>query len=121
MTTPDKIQGTEENWENGSLGRDVDHVKVAPKDIQRQLDEAQGMQSISIRLDRELIEKFKQIAKIHKMGYQPLMREALKRFAESEIKVILTAVANASEKTEQSDGKQTVEVPIEEFKQRRVA
>lgn len=121
MNAPDKIQGTVENWEDGPLGKDANYVRQAPKDLERQIDEAQGLQAISIRLDKELIDKFKQIAKIHGMGYQPLMREALKRFAEAEIKVILAAVANASEKTVQNEGKQTVEVQIDELQQRRVA
>ncbi|WP_288410563.1 BrnA antitoxin family protein [uncultured Herbaspirillum sp.] len=121
MNAPEKIQGTVENWENGSLGKDVNHVRQAPRELERQIDDAQGMQAISIRLDKELIEKFKQIAKIHGMGYQPLMREALKRFAEAEIKILLAALANASEKSGHNEGKQTVEVQLEDLQQRRVA
>jgi hypothetical protein len=59
MNAPDKIKGTVENWENGTLGKDVNHVKQAPRDLERQIDDAQGLQAISIRLDKELIEKFK--------------------------------------------------------------
>jgi hypothetical protein len=66
--------------------------------LERQIDDAQGLQAISIRLDKELIEKFGQIAKIHSMGYQLLMRGSADASAEAEIKVILAAVANASEK-----------------------
>ncbi|HZS80549.1 MAG TPA: BrnA antitoxin family protein [Herbaspirillum sp.] len=121
MKTPEKIKGTVDNWEGGLLGRDKNYVKSAPKELERQVDEAQGMQAISIRLDRDLIEKFKQIAKIHNMGYQPLMREALKRFADAEIKIILAMVANASEKTAGNDGKQTVELELDDLQQCRVA
>lgn len=81
-----KIKGTDEAWESGELGRDFDHAAHAPDDLEKQIDESLGLQAISIRLDKDLIESFKFIAKIEGMGYQPLMREALKRFATSEMK-----------------------------------
>lgn len=112
MTAPKKIKGSVENWENGALGRDERYVKRAALELEREIDEAQGMQAISIRLDRELIETFKQIASIHNMGYQPLMREALRRFADAELKAILAAVANASSKAGQHGGKHKVEIEL---------
>lgn len=94
MNAPVKIEGSVENWESGALGRDPAHAKRAPKELEQQMDEAQGLQAISIRLKKELIEDFKFIAKQHGMGYQPLMREALRRFAESEYKRIAVQLAN---------------------------
>lgn len=120
MTAPKKIKGSVENWENGALGRDERYVKRAPLELEREIDDAQGMQAISIRLDRELIETFRQIARIHNMGYQPLMREALRRFADAEIKAIVAAVANASDKGAQHAGKHTVEIKLDDL-QRHVA
>ncbi|MDR6398145.1 MULTISPECIES: BrnA antitoxin family protein [Herbaspirillum] len=120
MTAPKKIKGSVENWESGALGRDARYVKRASAELEREIDEAQGMQAISIRLDRDLIETFKQIARIHNIGYQPLMREALRRFADAEIKAILSAVANASDKSVQQGGKHTVEIKLDDL-QRHVA
>lgn len=120
MNAPRKIKGSTANWESGALGRDARHVKRAPAELEHQIDEAQGMQAISIRMERELIDTFKQIARIHNVGYQPLMREALRRFAEAEIKVILAAVANASEQRPQRGSRQTVEISLEDL-QRHVA
>ena len=94
MNAPVKIEGSVENWESGALGRDPAHAKRATKELEQQMDEAQGLQAISIRLKKELIEDFKFIAKQHGMGYQPLMREALRRFAESEYKRIAVQLAN---------------------------
>ncbi|HJV82288.1 hypothetical protein [Noviherbaspirillum sp.] len=94
MSDTAKIEGTVEAWESGILGRDAAHVKRAPKEIEQQVDDALGLQAISIRLNKELIEDFKFIAKFHKMGYQPLMRDALKRFAEAEYKRIAVQLAN---------------------------
>lgn len=122
MTENARIEDTVEAWESGALGRDVAHAKRAPKELEQQVDDALGLQAISIRLNKELIEKFKLIAKIHGMGYQPLMREALKRFADAEIKVILTQMANESKKETLENGKQKVEVELDlELDQRRAA
>ncbi len=52
------------------------------------------MQMISIRLHKELIEDFKKIAEFRGIGYQPLMRDALQRFAAAEYKLIATEYAN---------------------------
>lgn len=101
MANTAKIEGTTEAWESGALGRDAAHAKRAPKELEQAVDDALGMQAISIRLDKELINDFKRIAKHHDMGYQPLMREALKRFAESEwkrIAILLEDKVEAMEK-----------------------
>lgn len=52
-------------------------------------DEILGLQAISIRLDRELIEEFKMLAALSGIGYQPLMRQALKEFSDKEKSRIL--------------------------------
>lgn len=94
MDNTAKIDGTVEAWESGTLGRDAAHAKRAPKELEQQVDDALGLQAISIRLSKELIDDFKFIAKMHGVGYQPLMRDALKRFAESEYKRIAVQLAN---------------------------
>ncbi|WP_175023302.1 hypothetical protein [Rugamonas rivuli] len=83
-----KIESTPEAWEEGALGRNAAHAKAVPKDVEQQVDDALGLQLISIRLQKELIEDYKKIAEFHGVGYQPLMRDALKRFAEAEYKRI---------------------------------
>lgn len=94
MDAKGKIVGSVENWESGQLGRDAAHAKRAPKELEREIDEAQGMQAISIRLNKELVDEFKFIAKHHGMGYQPLMRKALALFAQSEFKRIAIKLEN---------------------------
>ena len=83
-----QIESTPEAWEEGRLGRDASHAKVSSADIEQQVDDGLGLQLISIRLQKELIEDYKKIAEFHGIGYQPLMRDALKRFAEAEYKRI---------------------------------
>ncbi|RJG02027.1 hypothetical protein [Noviherbaspirillum sedimenti] len=108
MKNTAKIEGTAEAWESGELGRDPAHAKRAPKEIEQQVDDALCLQAISIRLNKELIEDFKFIAKHHGIGYQPLMRDALKRFADAEYKRIAIQLANekAAEEKEREASRQ---------------
>ena len=90
-----KIEGSVENWESGLLGQDAAHAKRAPKELDQAVDDSLGLQAISIRLSKELIEDYKIIAKMHGIGYQPLMRDALKRFAECEYRRLAIEAHNA--------------------------
>lgn len=93
MTSEAKIPGTPEAWETGALGRDKKHTRKAPAELAAQIDEALGLQAISIRLPRAVIETYKMLAKMHGVGYQPLMRDALCRFADSETRLLLQGAA----------------------------
>ncbi|WP_310625882.1 hypothetical protein [Limnohabitans sp.] len=53
------------------------------------LDEALGLQSISIRLPKQLIDQYKLIAHFHGVGYQPLMRDILARFVPGALQEIM--------------------------------
>lgn len=83
-----KIQGTTENWENGKLGLDEKHVKRTSQEEMAAMQAALGMKAISIRLPVQLIEAMKAIAAHHGIGYQPLMRDVLQRFARAEMRRI---------------------------------
>lgn len=87
--TPNKQDA--QAWDDGQLGQDEAHVAALPEDAEfdAKLDEALGLQAISIRLERSLIDDFKLIARVNGMGYQPLMRQVLTRFANSEKNRIL--------------------------------
>lgn len=98
MSKARKILGTEDAWENGELGEDLRHAKLADPAVQKEVQEALAMQMISIRLPRSVIEVFKAIASIEGVGYQPLMREALCRFAECEAKRLVVEIAAQKER-----------------------
>jgi hypothetical protein len=70
-----------------------------------QIDEALGLQMISIRLEQDLIESFKLLGTKYDMGYQPLMREALKRFVEGEFKMIASEALEKQKVEKQKNGK----------------
>ena len=75
-------------------------------DIQSQVDEAIAMPPISIRLPKSLIETFKLLGQRHGLGYQPLMRRVLARFAEAEMKLVLNEVVAEQRRTieDEDDG-----------------
>lgn len=92
MSKATHFTGTDEAWESGELGRDEEHVVVVAHD-EADLNESLGLQPISIRLEKALIEDFKMIASIHGLSYQPLMRQALRRFADGEKRRLLQEAA----------------------------
>lgn len=83
-----KIKGTEAAWESGLLGEDPKHAVRAPFEMGA-LDSAVGLKTISIRMPQTLLDDLKDIAKIHGLGYQPLMKQVLTRFVEAEKKRLL--------------------------------
>jgi predicted DNA binding CopG/RHH family protein len=77
-----------DEWENGTFGQSDEHVKRSELTL-NQVDDALGMQSISIRMPRELLEDIKQIASLNGIGYQPLIKQVLNRFVNCELKKML--------------------------------
>jgi predicted DNA binding CopG/RHH family protein len=72
------------DWENGTLGRDENHVRRSTLEREAAVDAALGLKLISVRLEAALIDKLKFIASHNGVGYQPLIRDVLNRFARSE-------------------------------------
>ena len=99
-TKPKKIDSTIEAWENGQLGRDenyVEKVTIEPSLV----DDSLELQMISIRLQKGLLDDLKNIAQIRGIGYQPLIKQVLKRFADAEMKMILREMAAEEAQKEQ--------------------
>lgn len=88
-----KKPGTAEAWDSGELGENASSAKVASAETTQAINDALGLQMISIRLPKSVIEDFKVIAQIEGVGYQPLMRTALMRFAECEAKRVMREYA----------------------------
>ena len=99
MSKHKHIPASDEAWESGELGNDPKFAKIFEGDVQSQVDEALAMQPISIRLPRSLIETFKLLGQKHGVGYQPLMRRVLTRFAEAELKLVLSEVVAEQRRT----------------------
>lgn len=101
----EKIVGTEEAWDSRALGANEAFVGVADASDTAAVDAALGLQPISIRLHKSLIEDFKIIAQFHGLGYQTLMRQVLVRFADCEKKQLIReyAAETARRKTEEAE------------------
>lgn len=95
-----KIESTEEAWDARTLGASDGHVVVAGDEHLTALDDALGLQSISIRLPKQMIEQYKLIAHFHGVGYQPLMRDVMARFVPNALKEILESEKEKAEKTQ---------------------
>ncbi len=93
MATTKSIPDTAEAWEDGTLGRDAEFAAVAPDDDEALINESVGLRPISIRLEKSLIDDFKALGALNGLGYQTLMRQVLKRFADCEKKRVLAEAA----------------------------
>ena len=95
QTTLDAID-SDERWDTGELGREEQFAKSVEKSPEQQaaLDESLGLQMISIRLPKALIEDFKFIADANGLKYQTLMRQTLARFADLEKKQMRNKAAS---------------------------
>ena len=108
------IKGTAEAWETGELGQSDAHAKAASEDLEKQIDDALGLQAISIRLPKSTIETYKNLAAIHGIGYQPLMRDAICRWADSELKMLLAGAVQSQRTLEKKPrAKRASQVRIE--------
>ena len=56
--------------------------------IEEAINQSARLRPISIRMEEELITDLKTIAEHHNLGYQPLIRQLLKRFVVSEKKIL---------------------------------
>lgn len=110
-------QDTLEAWENRTLGAEEAYVVKADQSHELALDEVLGMQSISIRLPKQLIEHFKLIAQFHEVGYQPLMRDVLHRWVPSALREVSEGLQIKAEK---ASANATLGNPVEEL-QRKAA
>lgn len=93
----EKYTDVANQWEPESesgLGQEEQYVKKASSAYEAGLDDALALQMISIRLQKSLIEDLKVIAQANGIGYQPLMRDVLSRFARSEIQNIMRDAIN---------------------------
>jgi predicted DNA binding CopG/RHH family protein len=78
--TPNSSDDDSELWETGQLGATEEFVRrVSPKKT-KAIHEALGLQPVTIRLQTDLVEQLKVLAKKEGLGYQPLIRHILTRY-----------------------------------------
>lgn len=82
-----------------SIGNTEEHVVAASAAQEKAIDDALGLQPISIRLQRDLLDNLKALALLNGLGYQPLIRQVLTRWVDCELKSMLNdKVAREREK-----------------------
>lgn len=107
------IPASDEAWDDRTLGADKEFVEVVDQASEESIDEAVGMQMISIRLQKSMIEDFKLIASLSGgLGYQTLMRQVLRRFVECEKKRLFRELV--SEKLQEEQKQQQKQPPAQE-------
>ena len=79
-----KRKDSTEVWENRELGASEKFVRRATSVREKKLDESLGLQSISIRLQKSLINQLKSLANDDGIGYQPYIRQVLMRHIRNE-------------------------------------
>lgn len=68
-----------ELWESKELGASPEHARRVSPEKSKEIDDALGLQAISIRLQKELVEQLKELARRDGIGYQPYIRQLLTR------------------------------------------
>ena len=68
MSKKSSIEGTAEAWESGALGRSDAHARRTSADVAQQIDDALGLQAISIRLPKATIETYKTLRRFTALG-----------------------------------------------------
>ena len=114
-----EIIDNDDAWDTGALGRDEKFARLVKLTPEREaaIDEAVGLQLISIRLPKALIEDFKFIGASNGIKYQTLMRQILARFANAEKKNMAKKAATAQIKADQKAAKTTQEQLDEQLDQ----
>lgn len=112
-------------WEDGRLGESEAHARLMPE-AAAALDDAMELQLISIRLQKSLIDNLKTIAAHHGIGYQPMIRDLLNRFAVCEMKQIISEKKAELERQgreleRQQQGEPASTPPVESFMQKHRA
>lgn len=64
-----KKQPETNKWETGELGNSVAHAKVVPEELELEMDEALGLQLVSVRLQKSLIKDLKELAVKEGLGW----------------------------------------------------
>lgn len=77
----EELSADHERWDNGELGKSAEHVAFLSDEEEKAIDEGLGLQLISIRLSKSLIDQLKGLAKLEGIGYQPLIRHVLTKYA----------------------------------------
>lgn len=83
-----RLIDTSELWDTGDLGEDERYVTVTrpSKEDEAVLNESLGIEEVSIRMNKDLVEDFKRLAETERVTYKGLMKRILKDYIKSRSK-----------------------------------
>ncbi len=99
----EKFDKDTELWETRQLGASAEHAVPISDEEEKEIDDAMGLQLLSFRIQKSIIEQLRQLSKLEGIGYQPLMRQVLTKYVrenEHRLEPLLTP-HQSSEKAEQ--------------------
>ncbi len=73
----------EDSWDNRELGAEEKYVRKVSPDREKDIDEKLGLQIISIRLQKNLIDELKSLSYENGIGYQPYIRQILTQYVKT--------------------------------------
>lgn len=73
----DKHLDDTELWETKKLGADPQYAQRISPEEDKAIDDSLGLQAVTMRLQKELVEQLKRLAKREGLGYQPYIRRLL--------------------------------------------
>jgi len=82
-TNPDYLHDADK-WDSRELGADAAHAKPTTVAEEQEMDDAMGLQVISVRLSKQLIAQLKLLASEKGLGYQPYLRMVLMEHVRAE-------------------------------------
>lgn len=105
-------------WDNRELGASREHVKQASPEKMAAINKTLSMQAISIRLNQNLISDLKDIASSYGIGYQPMIRDLLKKFVVAEKKIQLQKELErlSNEENDINEGSFPIDISFSELK-----
>jgi len=77
---------SEDAWDNREVGAEEKFVRKVSPERDKAVDEKLGLQIISVRLQKSLIDDLKELAAENGLGYQPYLRQVLTKHVREEKK-----------------------------------
>jgi hypothetical protein len=82
--TAEKLKSNTAKWEEGELGQSPGHMGVVPENEELEIDDALGLQLVSVRLQKTLMKDLKELAIKEGLGYQPYLRQVLTKHVQAQ-------------------------------------
>ncbi len=106
-----KIEVPEVDYD--TVGEEEQFVATVQGQMDKSIDDVLGLQPISIRLQKDLIENLKGLAQLNGLGYQPLIRQILTRWVDCELKRVLNEKLAAERANALRNEQAQAEIPVE--------